>query len=469
MPGWQPTRRWEHPSKESFWMSLTAAEREEIEDAADERAYGRDEVLCAEGSHSSHVVVIRSGWVKVARREGGQEQIVTVRGPGDIVGERAALTRRSRSASVIAFGTVRGLLLRASHFQDWLEAHPRVRIILERQERERVTEDDDQLLGDDPAGVEHRLAYLLSELAFRRGEQTSAATTLTLPMSCKDMARWVDAKRKDVAQVLEGWRRNGVVSTASRIVTVEDAQTLNERCRGPAEPAWSSLHCSILYTDVAGFSASCRNESDRQEVRNILYDVLRRAFDDSRVPWQSCYHEDRGDGVLVIVPPSIPTRAVADPLVSWLDVGLRRHNRRASEATAIRLRVALHAGPVTRDREGLSGDAIIHAARMLDSAPLRDVLERSGADLAFMASDPVYTTAVRSDVGMLDTASFRKVDLQVKESRISAWIYVPRGVAPLPEDPPRAAASGQEAGTHFHGTVHVEGDLVAGNKLVNGA
>ncbi|MFB4295328.1 cyclic nucleotide-binding domain-containing protein [Actinomadura sp. NTSP31] len=468
MAGWQPARRWEHPSKESFWMSLTAAEREEIEDAAKSRTYGRGALLCEEGAHSDHVIVIRSGWAKVARHEDGHEQIVTVRGPGDIVGERAALTRRSRSASVTALGAVRGLVLRASDFQEWLRARPRVRSILEGQERERLVEDDEQLFGDDPAGVEHRLAYLLSELAFRRGEQTSAATTLSLPMSCRDMARWVDAKRKDVAQVLEDWCRDGVVSTAPRQVTVEDAQTLDERCRGPAEPAWSSLHCSILYTDVAGFSASCRNESDRREVRTVLYDVLQRAFEDSGVSWSSCYHEDRGDGVLVIVPPEIPTRAVADPLIAWLGVGLHRHNRRASPATGVRLRVVLHAGRVTWDEEGLSGDAIIHAARMLDAAPLRDALERTGADLAFMASDPVYTTAVRSDVGLLDAASFRMVDFEVKSSRISAWIYVPDRVGPPSTEPPQTAASGQPSGTHFHGTVHVDGDLVAGNKLING-
>jgi hypothetical protein len=229
----------------------------------------------------------------------------------------------------------------------------------------------------------------------------------------------------------------------------------------PERPAWSARNCSILYTDVAGFSAPCRTESDRQEVRLRLYELLRGALEDSGVSWTACYHEDRGDGVLVIVPPDIPTLPVADPFAAILTAALRRHNRRAGAAVRIRLRAALHVGPVTRDAEGLNSDAIIHAARMLDAPPLRSALNTTDADLAFVASAHVYDTVIRGDAGLLDPGAFREVAFTVKEASITAWLYVPGAPALIPKHP---APRPEGTGTHFHGTVNVSGDLVVGTK-----
>jgi hypothetical protein len=86
-----------------------------------------------------------------------------------------------------------------------------------------------------------------------------------------------------VSHVLDNWRRRGPVSA-----THNDLTPLG----------WSALNCTIFYTDVAGFSASCRTEADRQLVRTRLYELVAGAFEDSGVSWTACYHEDRGDGVL---------------------------------------------------------------------------------------------------------------------------------------------------------------------------
>ena len=161
--------------------------------------------------------------------------------------------------------------------------------------------------------------------------------------------------------MLDNRRRRDVVRAARRDLTITEVRPLETLAR----PAWSSLNCSVLYTDVAGFSAPIRTEADRQVVRDRLYDLLQGAFDESGVSWAACYHEDRGDGALVIVPPGVPTRAVADPLLALLAAELRRHNRRAAAPVRIQLRAALHVGPVSRDAAGVNGDAIIHTARML--------------------------------------------------------------------------------------------------------
>jgi hypothetical protein len=286
-----------------------------------------------------------------------------------------------------------------------------------------------------------------------------------------------------VSLVLDNWRRRGVVPTARRDLTITEVRpldTLSQPLETLDRPAWSSLNCSVLYTDVAGFSAPIRTEADRQVVRTRLYELLRGAFEESGVSWAACYHEDRGDGALVIVPPDVPTRAVADPLLALLAAGLRRHNRRAAAPVRIQLRAALHVGPVSRDAEGLNGDAIIHTARMLDAPPLREALRAADADLAFMASAHVFETALRSDTGLLDPTTFAQVSFRVKESQITAWMHV-AGSRTGPHTGPRAGTAVAEATpppdtgrppspiTHFHDQVSVDGDLVIGIKFADRA
>ena len=112
--------------------------------------------------------------------------------------------------------------------------------------------------------------------------------------------------------------------------------------------------------------------------------------------WAGCYREDRGDGAVIVVPPTISTQRLIDPLMAELAGRLRQYNRRASEVVRIQLRVALHVGPVGRDSEGLTGQAVIAAARIVDAPVIKARLAAEHADLIFAASDYVYDQVVRN-------------------------------------------------------------------------
>src|SRR6266567_6220370 len=194
---------------------------------------------------------------------------------------------------------------------------------------------------------------------------------------------------------------------------------------------WSSDVCSSDL-DVAGFSDPVRNDSDRDVVRAAMYEILRSAFEVSGVPWEACYREDRGDGAVIVVPPTISTHRVVDPLVAELADRLRQYNRRASEVVRIQLRVALHVGPVGKDAEGLTGQALIAAARIVDAPVMKARLAAEQADLVFAASDYVYEHVVRNCAGRVDPAAFEHMECQVKEMHVSAWVHLAGRVASPP-------------------------------------
>jgi CRP-like cAMP-binding protein/tetratricopeptide (TPR) repeat protein len=450
--------RWERPTARSFWNALADPEREALAAAGVEEVFRAGSVLCRAGEDTSQVMIIDSGWVKVSVRDGGTEKILAVRGQGDVVGERAALTTGVRSATVTALDEVSAMVVPAERFAEFLRAHPRAAEVLERQVTERREEDRARLFPGERAGAERRLAWLLLDLARRRGGyQHTAAAMFTLPMSQQELADWAGTSADAIGRFLRSWRDRGIIARGerSRRLTVIDLDGLAALCEiappetraspapngsrdAAAEAAlWQQdwhepLNCSIVFTDVAGFSDPVRNDGDRDVVRAAMYEILRSCFDAARVPWPACYHEDRGDGAVIVVPPTISTHRLVDPLMAELADRLRQYNRRASEVVRIQLRVALHVGPVGRDAEGLTGQAVIAAARIVDAPVIKARLAAEQADMIFATSDYVYDHVVRNCAGRVDPAAFEHLECQVKESRVSAWAHLSGRVAPPP-------------------------------------
>lgn len=464
--------RWERPTARSFWNALADPERAALAAAGVEEFFRAGAVLCRTGEDTSQVTIIDSGWVKVSVTDAdGGEKILAVRGQGDVVGERAALTTQVRSATVTALDEVSAMVVPAERFAEFLRGHPRAAEVLERQVTERREEDRARLFSAERAGAERRLAWLLLDLAQRRGGyQHTSAAKFTLPMSQQELADWAGTSADAVGRFLRSWRDRGIIARGerSRRLTVIDLDGLAALCdvappdtraaRPPngshpaaAEAArWQQdwrepLNCSIVFTDMAGFSDPVRNDGDRNVVRAAMYEILRSCFDAAGVPWTGCYHEDRGDGAVIVVPPTISTQRLVDPLMAELAARLRQYNRRASEVVRIQLRVALHVGPVGRDSEGLTGHAVIAAARIVDAPPIKARLADEQADLIFAASDYVYDQVVRNCGGRVDPVVFEHVECQVKETRVSAWAHLAGRVAPAPGlgvvPPPAPAAA----------------------------
>jgi hypothetical protein len=132
------------------------------------------------------------------------------------------------------------------------------------------------------------------------------------------------------------------------------------------------------------------------------------------------------------VPPSTPTRLLIDPLSDDIAMALAIHNDQATEALRMQLRVALHVGPVVSDPEGVSGESIILAARILEAPVLKRQLASEAADLGLIVSAYVYDTVVKHGPGRIDPARYRQVRVQLKESRLNAWICLSCSAKGLP-------------------------------------
>ena len=201
--------------------------------------------------------------------------------------------------------------------------------------------------------------------------------------------------------------------------------------------------------DIAAFTDPRRDEHVQLYVREMLYRILERAFDGAGNPWRSCPHEDRGDGVVVVVPPVMPVDALADPLPERLYGLIRVHNRLSSEDARIQLRAAAHVGKVYHDRHGFAGDAASHLFRLLQAPGLKQRLTTSESDLAFIASDYFYETVIRRHPTLVDPAAFQRVAVDVRHATAVGWVQLmgpaSRSARILPLDRP-AGLTGRAGG-----------------------
>ena len=187
--------------------------------------------------------------------------------------------------------------------------------------------------------------------------------------------------------------------------------------------------CSFLLCDIAGFSDAARVDPVRVRVRKAMYDGLERSLAELGLRPDQWYEEDRGDGVMVLLPPSVPMESLLTAVVDRLRAEVRHHNGAASEAAQMRLRVAVNVGEAEADGRGIVSTALTHAFRLLDAAPLKEAVAEAETGIAVIVSKRVYEDVVAHGRGLVDPGDYYRVEVRVKETSDQAWIMVP-GVRP---------------------------------------
>jgi class 3 adenylate cyclase len=182
-----------------------------------------------------------------------------------------------------------------------------------------------------------------------------------------------------------------------------------------------AVHRSVVVFDVEGFGSQARTNVHQWAVRRELYELLERTFRRSGVDWASCDREDRGDGALILVPPTISKVNLVDSLPAEMVGALEEHNRTHCPEEQIRLRMSVHAGEVLYDEHGVVGWAVNHAFRLVDARVLRRLLASAPCPLAVIASSWFFNEVISQSPAARSDA-YRQVRVRNKETVAEAWI-----------------------------------------------
>ncbi|WP_217548199.1 hypothetical protein [Streptomyces sp. GbtcB6] len=181
----------------------------------------------------------------------------------------------------------------------------------------------------------------------------------------------------------------------------------------------------IVVIDIERFGR--RTDPMQRWLREQLYAILDKALEQAGIGTDDvAVTSDRGDGCFLLLRPSVSKLDLTTRFLDALQTGLRGHAQRGNEETALRVRVALHAGEVSEDRRGWVGEALNTACRLVDLDALRTTLaaaSRSG--LALAVSEDWHAAVVRHDYPELPASGFRELPFVAKEITSHAWLRVP--------------------------------------------
>jgi CRP-like cAMP-binding protein len=210
---------------EGFAGALSDADRAALSACGRRRRYVRDTRVFCEGDPSDFVLVILEGRVKLAvTSPDGAESLLGVRGPGDLVGELAALDRKNRLATAIAIEPLTVQSLAAEEFRVFITEHPAAALELMRMLIDRLREADRRRVEFGVHDTTRRVAHLLAELAAEN--QPTGPGPAQVHLTQHEIGELIGASRESVARALATLRDRHLVTTSRRSVTVIDPDAL---------------------------------------------------------------------------------------------------------------------------------------------------------------------------------------------------------------------------------------------------
>ncbi|MFJ1913466.1 Crp/Fnr family transcriptional regulator [Streptomyces sp. NPDC088147] len=217
----------------SFLGGLSEPVRTELLKLGTRCRYLHEEALLREGDRSNHVVLLRSGFVKVTSRlDNGHEALLAIRVGGDIVGEMAAMDEDApRSATVTACGEVAASIVRESDLRLFLDSHSEAARAINRIVVRRLRWANQRRVEFGGYPLKVRLARVLADLATSYGHPVPRGLVIGVDLTQPEMAALTGSAEVTIHKALAELRRGGLITTGYRRTTVLDLDRLREVAR----------------------------------------------------------------------------------------------------------------------------------------------------------------------------------------------------------------------------------------------
>jgi len=211
---------------QSFWEMLDVTDRTALQAAATCVTFEAGSVICHQGDRSRNMLVVAHGRVRISRFTlSGEETVLAVRGPGEIIGELSAIDGGGRSATLTAVDPVSGMVISARALKKLCEERPKIvwAVLCVVVSRQRAT-GDQQDLRTGPSL--HRVAAVLLDLAHRGSSDMIA----TVPLSQREVAGIAGISRETLVRALKTLREAGIIATRRTSIEILREDALRSLC-----------------------------------------------------------------------------------------------------------------------------------------------------------------------------------------------------------------------------------------------
>lgn len=186
------------------------------------------QLLLIQQDEGAGLMVICHGLAKVrAFSSEGDEVIVALAGPGDLLGEMALLGEGVRNADVVALTPLQAVKLRAAPYRQLVHADARTALALAQLLAARLQASNQRLLLSGADATTRLLAVLL-ELAWCCSHHQDPLALIP-PLPQRELAAMAGLSRETTSRIIAQLRQRGVVSHDAPGLRLADLQPLRRR------------------------------------------------------------------------------------------------------------------------------------------------------------------------------------------------------------------------------------------------
>jgi CRP/FNR family transcriptional regulator, polysaccharide utilization system transcription regulator len=221
----------------SLICGLSRRTQERVERDKTTHTFRRGQLLFMAGTPAHALFVVRTGRVKVYRTgRSGQEQVLRLLGPGEVIGYRPLLANETYVASAEAVSDSVVCVIPASTVRELLRDEPQTALeLLAKLARElRLSEDLMMDLIHRP--VRQRIARLLIMLLDDNRRAADPAVLHSQHLRRQDMAKMVGTTPESFSRALRDFSQRGIVDLTRDRIVVRDRALLH-RVAGEPFPA----------------------------------------------------------------------------------------------------------------------------------------------------------------------------------------------------------------------------------------
>jgi len=211
--------------KESLLKVLDPTELAELLGQAREAKARKGEAIIRQGDDGNALVILLEGQARITvYSANGREIVLEYAGAGTVLGEIALLDGGVRTASVIAMGPLKYLILPRSAFEQVMASNHRIALRIMKELASRLRKTNQTIETDRAYAAAPRLARFLLRLA--GGEETAASAVIRLSQT--ELSMFAGISRENINRQLSLWQQDGIVTVEHGGVTITDRQALED-------------------------------------------------------------------------------------------------------------------------------------------------------------------------------------------------------------------------------------------------
>lgn len=209
-----------------LFRGLSHQECEKIALIARAKSFARDEALFTQGQPVQSLMLIRTGCVKITQiSSGGDEVILWMYGPGNVIGTFSELSSNRHTSSARAMEAGTAFMWDYPAIEKMAVEFPQIRKNISQILADRLHELEERFREVATEKVPKRLASVLLRLVKNVGKSVHGGTEVSL--SREELAQMTGATLFTVSRILSRWSKENYVLPRRESVVICDPQRLS--------------------------------------------------------------------------------------------------------------------------------------------------------------------------------------------------------------------------------------------------